>query len=74
VLLPVVENDCTDYCTEHDFFDLSYASLGQPKLNFDRGVLLLVVENDCTVYCTELDFFDFSYGSLGQPKLNSFST
>ena len=33
--LPVVENDCTDCCLEHDFFDLTYADLGQPKPNDD---------------------------------------
>ena len=31
--LPVVENDCTNFYAEHAFFDLSYASLSQLKLN-----------------------------------------
>ena len=34
VWYPAVENGCTDFCLEHDFFDLTYAILSQLKHNF----------------------------------------
>jgi hypothetical protein len=32
--LPAVKNGYADSCHDDDFFDLSYADLGQPKPNF----------------------------------------
>ena len=38
--IPAVKNGYVDFCQDDDFFDLTYADLGEPKLNF-----ILVVEN-----------------------------
>ena len=69
MIVPDVENVCTDSYLVHDFFDFSYAVLSQLKPNF--GFLKLPnVTNVCTDYYSEKVFFDFSYASLSQLKLN----
>ena len=60
MIVPDVENVCTDSYLVHDFFDFSYAVLSQLKLNL--GFLKLPdVTNVCTDYYPTDNFFDLSY-------------